>query len=179
MLYCAIDCHSSDWTSDKTIYRCTASASDINLDNWIFMSDKNEKCPYCGANMKAYWHKMSKGLVNTLVKLLETARSKGQNHVILHEANLTNSEYSNITRLKFFGLIKKFREGVITNGWEITPEGLKFLGGHAIPFKVLTFRNAVKEFSPEVKTIHEIMKDEPYWYKKFETVIMMRKNENS
>ena len=49
------------------------------------MATKNEveSCPHCGQEMRKYWHTLTPGLVNALVKLGKAVGKKGRNSVHL------------------------------------------------------------------------------------------------
>lgn len=130
-----------------------------------------EICTHCGARMKKYWHSITPGLVKTLVKIYEAVSKKGENKIHPHkEMQLTTSEHMNMTKLRFHGLIAKYRdEGEVERGfWVITSRGADFLKGKIqIPGKVLTFRNKVESHDDQMVTITEVMRSEPYWQKEF------------
>lgn len=138
----------------------------------------SEKCPNCGANMKAWWHTMSPKYIGTLIKILKRVREKKENHVVLSELGLTTNEYSNISKLRYFALIAKFRDDkqAAHNGWVITHLGGEFLAGRAsIPLKVKTFRNKIEEKTPETQDIHDVMRKDQSWPQTFEYEIMERR----
>ena len=128
-----------------------------------------ERCPHCNASMKKYWHSLTPGLVKVLVKCYVYA-SEHDNEFMMKNLNLDHSEYGNFQKLRFHALIAKKKEDgeKVERTWLITARGADFLKGTIqIPDKVQTFRNRVVEHSPELVTIRDVMKSEPYWEKDF------------
>lgn len=125
-----------------------------------------ERCPHCGASMKKYWHKITPGLVKTLVKVYKAVSAKRENAVSKKDLSLTHSEYGNFQKLRFHGLIAKYKvDGEWHKGdWLITHRGAQFLRGEIeIPEKVLTFRNKVEGHTDETVNIKNVMASEPYF----------------
>jgi hypothetical protein len=129
-----------------------------------------EICIHCGASLKSYWHRLTPGLVNTLVKVFVKVIDKGQDRVHISEITLNHSEYGNFQKLRFHGLIAKFKEnGVWVPGdWLVTKRGAEFLRGEIrVPERVKTFRNKVIGHSDEVVWVKDILKCEPFFEQKF------------
>lgn len=125
-----------------------------------------EKCPHCGASMKMYWHKITPGLVRALVKTYQTISSNGENKVAKDEIKLSHSEYGNFQKLRFHGLIAKYKvEGKWVRGtWLLTRRGAEFLKGRIeIPAKVQTFRNKVVGHDPRMVKVADVMDVQPYF----------------
>ena len=126
----------------------------------------DQMCDQCGAKVKRYWHKITPGLVKTLVKVYQQVCSKEQNLVHKDELNLDHSEYGNFQKLRFHALIAKYKEnGVwIRGGWVITRRGAQFLrGAQAIPKKVQTYRNKVVAHDPDLVFVKDVMRSTQYW----------------
>lgn len=105
-------------------------------------SSKIERCPHCFASLKAFWHRLSPGLVSDLVKAIQLVHSKNKNEFSLHDLDLSNSEYNNFQKLRFHALIAKVQEN--KGSWLITARGGQFLRGEiTVPVSVQTFRNKV------------------------------------
>lgn len=130
----------------------------------------NESCPHCGASMKAYWHRLTPGLVSTLIKIYNRVQQKNENKVSKKELSLTHSEYGNFQKLRFHGLIARYRpEGHWDRAtWLITRRGGQFLRGEIeVPVRVRTFRNKVTGHDEQTANIGKIWGSEPYWDQKF------------
>lgn len=126
---------------------------------------KVERCPHCGANMKAFWHTLNSGLVGILIEAIQFVRANNKNEFHLQkDLHLTVNQFSNFTKLRFHGLVAKV-EGK-AGYWLITKKGGEFLRGElSVPARVKTFRNRVKEHSED--TIH--IRDLKYKFPAFES----------
>lgn len=123
-------------------------------------------CPHCGAKTIAYWHRITPGLVHTLVKVYEKVCEKNENLVHKDELDLDHSEYGNFQKLRFHALIAKYRvDGIWQRGtWVVTKRGAQFLKNQlAIPKSVKTFRNKVVAHSDETVDVGRVMKSDQYW----------------
>lgn len=76
------------------------------------------RCETCGQRIVEYKHKLNKTLCNGLWKLLQFGGS-GK----LKELGLTNNEFANFQKLRYFGLVAKDN----FNNWYLTDRGDKFL----------------------------------------------------
>lgn len=117
-------------------------------------------CDHCGAKLKEWWHTLTPGLVNALIKMLQAVRAKNLNDVHLQtELELSKNEYNNFQKLRFHGLVAKVYEngGEHKKGcWLITRRGGQFLRGELrIAKKVKTFRNQVIGHSEDLVTMNE------------------------
>lgn len=137
------------------------------------MTDKHDetRCPYCGASLKKYWHRVTPLLVDALVKFRAAVVSKNENCVhLVHDMNdtpneLTHNERNNFTKLRFHGLVTKYKEdGDHKAGyWLITKRGALFLNGRLdIPYRVQTWRNKVVDHSERKIFVREVRSDVPY-----------------
>ena len=115
-----------------------------------------DDCPTCGAGMKAFWHTLNPGLVSILVKAIQFVHAAGKNEFHLQkDLHLSVNEFSNFTKLRFHALVAKVdgKPGY----WCITRCGGMFLRGEvSVPLRVKTFRNQVKDHSPELVHIDEL-----------------------
>lgn len=130
-----------------------------------------EKCEHCGASLKKYWHRLTPGLVRTLIEVYKTVSAKGENVISKKDLKLTHSQYGNFQKLRFHGMIAKYKvDGVWNKGqWVLTHRGGDFLKGKIqVPVKVQTFRNQVVDHDTELVTVRDVMKSEHYWEKDFE-----------
>lgn len=125
------------------------------------------RCPTCGANMKAFWHTLTPGLVSILVQCIQWVHEHGKNEFHLqNDLHLTVNQFSNFTKLRFHALVAKV-EGK-PGYWLITTRGGQFLRGEiVVPLRVLTFRNHVMEHSKELIHINELKHKIPYFEREF------------
>lgn len=124
-----------------------------------------KKCPMCSASLKEYWHPITPLLANALVKAYRYISKAGENKFGRGEIELSMNEYSNFTKLRFHGLIAKYKtEGVHEKGyWLITTNGAKFLKGEYKTYKrVKTFRNRVQDHEPPMVSIADVIGSQPY-----------------
>lgn len=134
---------------------------------------KNENhCPHCGASLKMHWHRLSKGLVTTLLKFRAACIAHRAYKIhVPKDVTLTQSEYNNFQKLRYHGLVTKARKGDGNRDggmWILTTRGGQFCRNEiVIPIKVQTFRNKISSRSDEkadIYTIMEIIGDtEPFW----------------
>lgn len=134
------------------------------------------KCPHCGASMKKYWHRISKGTTVGLIKAYNTVRDNNKNKFNLTrdltgENKLTISEQVNWSILRFHGLVAKVKEnGQIVGGyWLITKRGADYLSGKIqIPKRVQTWRNHVVDHDTRLVGIMDVMKEHPTFDQDFD-----------
>lgn len=131
-----------------------------------------EYCPHCGAKMQAYWHRLTPGLVNTLVKMRAGIAKTGVNHINPGSdldgtpLELTKNERSNLSKLRFHALIAKYGEhgDRVQGEWLITRRGFAFLRGEeAVPSRVKTYRNKVVDHDERLVNIGEVIREVPYF----------------
>lgn len=126
----------------------------------------SEICEHCGARMSRYWHKLTPGLITTLVKVYTAVVENQINLVHKSELDLDHSEYGNFQKLRFHALIAKHRvDGKWISGtWVITKRGADFLKGIIkVPDRVKTYRNKVEAHSDRLVNVAEVMRSNPYW----------------
>ena len=135
------------------------------------MSEPVEKCPHCGASMKAYWHVLTPILVRALIKFRQSVLEKGKNQVHLikdmkgKSYELAPYEWKNWTKVRFHGLAAKYKvDGKWKRGyWLLTARGANFLNGQIqIPCNVKTFRNKVIDHSAFLTTVQDVIGSTPY-----------------
>lgn len=135
---------------------------------------QQEKCPHCGQNTTPYQVPLTKGFVKGLVKFRQAIEAKNENRIHLlkdmqdPEYKLTPHEWNNFSRLRFHGLVAKYKEeGKHVGGyWLITRRGAQFLSGKvAIPERVLVFNNRVVGHSDKMVTLTDVFKSDqvPYF----------------
>lgn len=95
---------------------------------------------------------------------------KQENRVNKKELSLSHSEYGNFQKLRFHGLIAKFKvDGSWKRGeWLVTRRGSQFLKGMIqVPDRVLTFRNEVVDHGTKMVGINDLGQ-QPYFEQDFE-----------
>lgn len=135
-----------------------------------------DRCPVCKASLKQYWHTITPGMINGLIKFKRAVVERGENKIHLLEDmtgknKLSRHEWNNWTRLRFHALVAKHKtDGEHDAGyWLLTRRGSEFLLGEAeIPQKVKTFRNRVIGYSEEKVKIKDVVGKMPYFEKKFD-----------
>lgn len=133
-------------------------------------NQQQECCPTCGQEVRKYWHRLTPGLANALVKFAKGVQYKGRNSVHLrhdmegHEFELTRDEWSNFTKLRYHGLAVKDKNAG-AGYWLLTARGASFLRGDlAIPAKVQTFNNRVIDHDgPEIYLRDVYRQDVPHF----------------
>ena len=133
--------------------------------------EKASKCPHCGANMFIHGHRLSKGLVNSLVKFKEAVIKNQKNSVHLQtELALTKNQYNNFQKLRYHGLVAKCIDPEtkerIGGYWLLTKRGNEFVKNLIeLPHTVYTFRNRIVDKHPEKLRMSDILKDTdmPIW----------------
>lgn len=125
-----------------------------------------EVCPHCGASLKKYWHRLTPGLVKTLVKFYQGVCNKSENKLTKDDLELTHSEYGNFQKLRFHALIAKVK---VDGHWDrrtwlLTRRGADFLKGRIeVPHRVQTFRNEVIGHDPRTVFVKDVIDLEPYF----------------
>lgn len=130
-----------------------------------------EVCSCCGAEVKEHSHSLSKGLVNTLIAFKKKVISSEKNKIHpIKDLNLSNYEYNNMQKLRYFGLIAHYTNPETkqkeSGYWLLTRNGNKFLiGVLSMPTKVKTMRNKISGKSVEKIFLSNVLAsdDIPYW----------------
>ena len=130
-----------------------------------------EVCSCCGGKVFEHSHSLSKGLVNTLIQVKKFVALTQKNKVHpIKDLLLSNYEYNNMQKLRYFGLIahytnpetKKMESGY----WLLTRNGNKFLNGNLdMPMRVKTMKNKISGKSKERIFLSNVLTSEdiPYW----------------
>lgn len=142
-----------------------------------------KRCEHCSegeyiVKVNKFWHKITPGLVHTLVKVYKRVVEKNQNIVHMNELELDHSEYGNFQKLRFHALIAKLRKDgqTVHRSWVITKRGAKFLRGErAIPGRVRTLLNRVIEHGDVQVKLIDVMRNDTLWetYEDFASQIPM------
>jgi hypothetical protein len=131
------------------------------------VDNKVDKCPFCEASLKEYWHKLTPMLVGSLVKMKQEIIKKGENKVHLqNDLLLSKTEYNNFQKLRFHGLIAHCKDkdgGRDSGSWLLTSRGNDFVKGElAVPSRVRTFRNTVIDHDSKNVYIRDVIGSTPY-----------------
>ena len=137
------------------------------------MSKKSkELCPCCGASMRVYKEKLTKGLVVSLLKFRDVVISTNSNEIhVPTKIKFSINEYNNFQKLRYQGLIAKVKDketGERKSGvWLLTRRGNQFCKSEiTAPEWIETFRNRIVDRSLAKVSISYILKsDTPYWDK--------------
>ena len=130
------------------------------------------KCPHCGASLKKHWHRLSVGLVTTLLKFRQACIANGTHTIhVPKQVSFDKSEYNNFQKLRYHGLVAKARDkdgNHLSGYWILTRRGAEFCKNRVkLPIKVQTFRNKISARSDDKANIYEILEiigDKlPYW----------------
>lgn len=103
----------------------------------------------------------------TLVKFRAAVYSYHKNRLhVPREVELTKSEYNNFQKLRYHGLIARYREmgSPVSGVWLMTRRAAHFLRGEIdLPEKVQTFRNKVVDHSIVKINVSQALGSAPYW----------------
>jgi hypothetical protein len=112
-------------------------------------------CSHCGANVRAYKHRLNKGLIKGLLCLYNVEGGVSK----IADLPLTKNEFNNFQKLGFWGLVEKETVGgERTCRWKLTKLGYDFiLGRSLVPVWVETFRRARIGNSKEMVGISDLV----------------------
>lgn len=136
--------------------------------------DKNCKCPHCGANMYIHGHRLSKGLVNSLILFRKSILERNRNFIhIKDEMSLTKSQFTNFQKLRYHGLVAKYIDPEtkehVAGYWVLTRRGNQFCKNIlSLPVVVYTFRNKIVNKHTDRVFLSDVLKNDelPYWDEK-------------
>jgi hypothetical protein len=133
------------------------------------------KCPHCDANMYIHRHRLSKGLVNSLIKMKRGVIEMQKNQIHLQsELVLSKNDYNNFQKLRYHGLVAKCIDSEtkerLSGYWLLTKRGNEFLKNMvSLPLAVYTFRNKIVNKHPDRVRLSDVLSNDelPYWDKDF------------
>ncbi len=97
------------------------------------------RCPHCQAKMIEHSHTLNPSLAIALKKLIMHKKPAA-----LSELDLTNNQYTNFQKLKYWGFVKN------ENGkWTALDRAIEFFMNSPVPKYVYTYRGEVKRTSEE------------------------------
>jgi hypothetical protein len=117
-------------------------------------------------------HTLTPGLINTLKKFALAVASKGNKIHIRHDLTLDISENNNFQKLKYWGLVAKYRIGNHhpAGYWILTRLGSEFLRGEKdVAQKVFTENNEKKYESEERINIKDKIGTD-YWQDRYPNI---------
>lgn len=122
------------------------------------------RCTCCQASLSKSEHTLTKGMIDGLIKFADACLTLNVRVVnprtgLPPQYRLTINEMTNWTKLRFFGLVAKYKvDGIHKEGkWVVTRNGWKFLKGDLqVPRYIKTFRNTIIEKSVEQISIVDI-----------------------
>jgi len=97
-------------------------------------------CFACGASTRTYKRTLTALYFTALLKAFEYQKNTNGAPVNSKECGLTYDEFSNFSRLQWWGLIEKAK----ARHWNLTPKGRAFVRGLVtVPLSLLVRRNKV------------------------------------
>ena len=119
-------------------------------------------CETCGSPLRKYSVPLSLGIVQALIKFHKAVVRANLNKIHLqHDINLTKNEYNNFQKLRYHGLVVKYKEDGehLAGYWLLTRRGADFLRGDImLPKSVQVFNNKLVGKSAEVVSIKDVIK---------------------
>lgn len=140
---------------------------------------KQAKCPHCNANMYVHGHRLSKGLVDSLIKFKTMVLELNENKVhIKDQLSLTKTAFNNFQKLRYHGLVAKYIDSEtdehLAGYWLLTKRGNQFLKNElSLPVVVYTFRNKIIDKHKDLVKLQDVLKDNsmPYWDEKSDFIV--------
>lgn len=126
---------------------------------------KIETCSACGGHIRKYWHSLTIGLAKTLNLFAYAATINGNKVHIRHDLELTITENNNFQKLRYFGLIAKYKRNGehIAGYWSLTERGRQFLlNEKGVPERVQTLNNRIIAWSEHFITFQDVS-ETPYF----------------
>lgn len=126
-------------------------------------------CEHCGAHNNAFYHTLTKGLVETLVIFKRAVLDKGNSIHVAKDIELTYSQRANFSKLRVHALVAKDDQRG-AGYWLLTHRGSEFLKGNIrVPARVKTINNRVVGHDEELVSIRDVYGSTPYFEQEFET----------
>ena len=134
----------------------------ISLDQAKVLEREAEQngghCSHCHQTIKIYRYGVSDSMVRVLKAMAKATHNTGSREIDADKLDLKHSERTQLTKMRFHALIAKVKVNGVQKPrhWIITTKGWDFLGGAAIPAKVLIFNNQVLGHNGGTTTINRI-----------------------
>lgn len=123
------------------------------------MKEDIEVCEHCGQKLNTYKFSITKSLTGSLVKLAGCGTEMFNSKDLRDRNIISSSDYTNVTHLKYLGLVEKVfdENGERGDGrlWRITKKGVRFLNGEGIHKWVKVKCKKIIEESKETQTIKD------------------------
>lgn len=116
---------------------------------------------------RKYWYKLTPGLIDILLIMLDHVHQKGHNAFTWKEVRdkMQAYQYTQQTKLRFHGLIAKIKDdnGTFTGEWLITRRAADFLRGDIVlPLKVQTQSNKVIDHDDLTVSVRDVYQSDLY-----------------
>lgn len=154
---------------DMTLQQANELAATLTQ---YMIDNKLRHCLCCEFSLGKSGHSLTKGMVIALMKFANACVKlnvrEGNPRQTIERAGeqLELDEYANWTKLRFFGLVAKYKEnGVHKKGWWlVTRNGWAFLRGeYRVPVQIKTFRNRIVGKSEQTLSMAEIYGSQPWF----------------
>jgi hypothetical protein len=133
---------------------------------------QKEVCPCCGASMRVYKEKLTKGLCLSLLKFRDVVIATNSNEIhVPTQVKFNHNEFGNFQKLRYHGLVAKVKDketGEKKSGyWLLTRRGNQFCKSEIqISEFVETFRNKIVNRAEAKISISQVLgSDDNYWDK--------------
>ena len=106
----------------------------------------NGNCTHCHQTIKIYRYGISDSMVTVLRAMAKSTTPQAGRAIDVDAINLRHSERTQLTKLRFHGLVAKVKDDdgtQVARHWLITRKGWAFLGGEDIQEKVVVYNNQV------------------------------------
>ena len=139
------------------------------------MSGVNKKvCSQCCQTINARKESLSRGIVRSLYKVAQVANVTDLNKVHpRRDANLTISEYNNFQKLRYHGLVAKYKQNGenISGYWLITKRGYKFLNNEIrIPKYVHIVKNRIMGYGDKKISMLDVVESVTPYFPEISTI---------
>lgn len=121
------------------------------------MEKHKHTCPTCGQSVSQHTHRFTKAMAQILLKAASRFTPADRFH-LQKDLELTNNQYNNFQKLKYWNLITKaHKDGKRLGGyWALTFDAEQLIiYGRSIPKWVKTFNNQPVEFSEETVSLKD------------------------
>jgi hypothetical protein len=119
------------------------------------MKQDTQICQHCKRPMNVYTFRLTRSLANCLIKIAENVPPQAPfNAKALFDVGvISSSDYTNVSHLKYLGLIKRSDHEART--WTLTEAAVRLIAGGSIAAWVKVYDNKVTEVSTDQITLKE------------------------
>lgn len=117
------------------------------------------RCTHCEQTIKVYRYGISESMVAVLRAMAKATTPNTGRAVDVDTIELRHSERTQLTKLRFHGLVAKVKNEdntQVARHWLITRKGWQFLGNEDVPAKVVVYNNQVLGHSGGLTSIKRI-----------------------